>query len=206
MCSRFTKDLLLFTMTAAVTVATALSPILSSAQSNYEIDPEHSFVTMKVNRFALVNVVGFFPEVAGSVTYDASEPLSTTSEVIIQTESLYMGISEDRDLAIKSPVFLDVENYPEITFKMTSVINDGFRNEAVGELTIHGKTNVIHMPFEVKGPEKDPTGLTTIAISGSLVIDRRDYGITFDRVLASGLPFIGFDVEIEISVLAVRSE
>ncbi len=202
MLSSISKPLSLFLLAVGILVG----PRLSNAQSTYEIDAEHSFVTFKVNRFGLVNVVGFFPDIAGHVVLDPSAPLTTTADITIQTSTVYMGKSANRDGAVKGPVFLDVANFPEMTFKMTGVENDGFKNEAVGQLTIHGTTNEIRLPYEIKGPAKDPTGLTTIAISGHVVIDRRDYGLGFNRTLGSGLPFIGNDVDIEINVLAVQSE
>jgi len=174
---------------------------------NYDIDPEHTFVTFKVNRFSMVNVVGFFPDASGHIALDLDDMTHTSAEIIIRTPSVFTGHSDGRDEAVKSAFFLDVENHPTITFKTSRVEVDGKQYTAVGDLTIKGITHEVHFPFAVKPPFKDPTGLTTIAISGKLTVDRLDYQIfQMDKKLANGEPFIGREVEIELNALAVKAE
>ena len=73
------------------------------------------------------------------------------------------------------------------------------------ELTIHGETNTVQFPIEIKGPFTDPTGATTIGITGDVTINRQDYGISFSRIMDNGELFIGNDVKIEIRALAIAN-
>lgn len=76
---------------------------------------------------------------------------------------------------------------------------------AEGGLTIRGVTNKVLFPVEISGPQKDPTGLTAVAVKGELTINRIEYGVPFDRKLPNGADFIGKEVKIEINALAVRN-
>jgi len=174
---------------------------------HYEIDAEHTFITFKVNRFSMVDVVGVFPDASGHITLDLVDMTHTSADITIQTPSVFTGHSDGRDEAVKSAFFLDVENHPTITFKTKRVEVDGKQYTAVGDLTIRGITHEVRFPFTVKPPFKDPTGLTTIAVTGKLTVDRLDYKIfPVNKTLANGAPFIGREVEIEINALAVRTE
>ncbi len=175
--------------------------------ARYEVDPEHTFLTFKVNRFAMVDVVGFFPEVSGTILFDEADMSRTRADITVHTASVYSGKSDGRDEAVKSAFFLDVANHPTITFKTTGVEVEGATYTAVGDLTIKGITREVRFPFTLKPPARDPTGLTTLAVSGRLTIDRLDFDIfRMDKKLANGEPFIGREVEIALNVLAVRAE
>jgi len=169
----------------------------------YEIDPGHTFVHFTVNRFDMVDVVSRFTDVSGRIEFDPDQPQHTTAEILVRTNSLESGFDK-RDNAVKGPAFLDVKNYPEIQYVNKKLQQKGDQFVAHGELTIHGTTRSVEFPVTLKGPQKDPTGLTTIAIKGILEINRQDFGLKFDKKLPNGKPFIGNRVKIEINVLAVK--
>lgn len=172
----------------------------------YSIDPEHTFVTFRVERFTMVKVVGFFPHVEGLVRFDPDDPQSMHAAITIPTDQVYLGNSEGRDDAVRGPAFLNVDEYPSIQFETVRVRREGDEFVAEASLTIHGTTKRVEFPFTTKGPFTDPTGLETLAVEGSLTIDRRDFGISFDRRLPNGEPFIGNEVEIDVDALAVAIE
>jgi len=172
----------------------------------YEIDAEHTFVTFKVQRFTMVKVVGFFPHVDGTIRFDADEPESVHADITIPTDQVYLGNSTGRDGAVKGPAFLHVEKYPVIRFVTVDVSENDHDFVAEADLTIHGVTRRVAFPFQIKGPFKDPTGLQTVAIEGSMSINRQEFGIAFDKKLPGGEPFIGNVVEIDINALAVASD
>ena len=169
----------------------------------YKIDPNHTSITTKVNRFTMVNVVGRFIEVSGSITFDSSNPEKSSAIITINTAS-YTANNNDGENAVKSPAFLDVTSYPEITFESKSLTKSDNGFIAKGDLTIHGTTNEVEFPLEITGPFKDPTGLNTIGIRATLNINRQDYGIKFDRKLSNGKDLIGNEVQIEINLLAAE--
>ncbi len=108
------------------------------------------------------------------------------------------------EAAVKSEAFLNAAEYPEITFNGTSILVREDQNFLVGDLTIHGTTQQIALPFSIKGPLLDlPTKKQSIAFNGSITINRQDYGISFDRKLPDGTLLVGNDVEITLTVLAL---
>lgn len=176
------------------------------ATETYEVDAEHTFLSFKVERFGMVDVVGMFPEVTGVVTYNADDPSQISAEVTVQTGSVYSGHSEGRLEAIKGQFFLDTETYPTMTFATKRVFQEGNQLMAVGDLTIKDTTKEVTFPFTVKPPFTDPTGVNTIAIAGKLTINRSDFNVFMDRKLPNGAFMIGQDVAIELNVLAIQSE
>ncbi|MEP1096412.1 MAG: YceI family protein [Cyclobacteriaceae bacterium] len=170
----------------------------SNAQK-YVIDPGHSSVQIQVERFGVVDVVGRFKDVSGNITYDESNASKTTADALIKVESYDANNAGGED-AVKSKAFLDAGTYAEISFKSKSVSN----NVLTGDLTIHGVTNEVQLPFTIKGPLLDlPTRKQSIAATASVTINRQDYGISFDRKLPSGASIVGNDVKITLIVLAL---
>ncbi|MCE7996318.1 MAG: YceI family protein [Roseivirga sp.] len=167
------------------------------------IDPGHTAVTSKVQRFSMVDVLGRFNEVEGSITYDSNDLSKLSAEVTIKTAS-YTSNNLGGEDAVKSVAFLDVANFPEMTFKSTKVVVSGEEFNMTGNLTIHGVTKEVTFPFTLLKPFKDPTRANTIATSASLTINRQDFGIKFSRKLPNGKEFIGNEVHIELNVLAVE--
>lgn len=187
-------------------VALTAAGNLAAQGERYDIDPEHTFVTFEVNRFSMVDVVGFFPEASGTIMFDPSDAAKSSAAVTIETASVYLGNSEGRTDAVRGRIFLDVAEYPEMTFVTTRMEQRPSGLVAIGDLTLHGVTHEVAVPFEWKGPFRDPTGLTTITMKGHVTIDRQDFGISFDRRLPTGEPFVGNEVAIELNVLAVKAE
>lgn len=172
----------------------------------YTIDPEHTFITFRVERFTMVKVVGFFPHVEGRVRFAPDDPQSIHAAITIPTDQVYLGNSEGRDGAVRGPAFLNVNEYPSIQFETMRVRPEGAGFVAEASLTIHGTTRRVEFPFRMKGPFTDPTGLETLAVDGSLTIDRQEFGLSFDRKLPNGEPFIGNEVQIKVDALAVATE
>jgi len=178
----------------------------SVATQTYEVDTEHTFLSFKVERFGMVDVVGMFPEVTGAVTYNADDPTQISANITVQTGSVYSGESEGRLEAIRGRMFLDTETHPTMTFTTKRVSQEGDQLMAVGDLTIKGVTKEVSFPFVVKPPFIDPTGASTIAIAGKLTINRSDFNVFMDRKLNNGAFMIGQDVAIELNVLAIQAE
>jgi polyisoprenoid-binding protein YceI len=174
---------------------------LQSLSQEFHIDAGHTAITSKVKRFGMVSVLGRFTEVEGTIGISANDPTSISVEVIIKTAS-YTSNNLAGEEAVKSQVFLDTNQFPEIRFKSKEVKASAGQLQITGDLTIHGITREVTFPFSFKQPFKDPTGLTTIAVSAILTINRQDFGITFSRKLPNGNDFIGNEVEIELNVLA----
>ena len=175
---------------------------LLSAQQ-FMIDPGHTAVVSKVMRFEVVKVIGRFTDVKGTINYNSSDNSKITAEILIKSGS-YSANNSDGEKAIKSAMFLDVENFPEIKFVTKSMAKSGNGFKVVADLTLHGVTKEISFMATLGGPALDlPTGKQSIGISGTFTINRQDFGIRMAGKLPNGGMVVGNDVEIEINALAI---
>jgi len=180
--------------------------LFTSAQlmaQNYKIDAGHSSVQIEVERFGVVDVVGRFKDVQGTIAYSADDPSKTSANSIINVDS-YDANNKGGEDAVKSVAFLDAATYPEISFKSKSTMEKDGKNYLVGDLTIHGETNEIELPYTIKGPLMDlATQKQSIAFVASVTINRQDYGVKFNRQLPNGIKLVADEVEITLSILAI---
>ncbi|MGB5818658.1 MAG: YceI family protein [Saonia sp.] len=169
----------------------------------YTIDPSHSTVQIQVERFGVVAVSGRFKDVAGTITYNTEDISRTNAAAIIKVAS-YDANNAGGEEAVKSKAFLNQGDYPEITFKSIRTVSKAGNNYLIGNLTIKDVTQEIELPFTIKGPLLDlPTQKQSIALDASIVINRQDYGINFDRMLPNGIPLVGNEVKITLLILAI---
>ena len=169
----------------------------------YEIDRGHSRVGFAVRHFTVSKVRGKFNDFGGMIRFDPDDLASSGVEVTIDAASIDTE-HEQRDGHLRSPDFFDVENNPTINFKSTSVekTDDGF--EVVGDLTMRGVTRAVNIPFTMVGPIQDPLGMMRLGIEGGLKIDRREFGLEWNRAMETGGLFVGHEVEIELSAEAAQ--
>jgi len=189
---------ILFTCLAVLFLSTA-----EINAQNYIIDAGHSNIQISVERFGVVNVNGRFKAVEGTIYFDKADASKTTANAVIKVDS-YDANNAGGEGAVKSKAFLDATTYPEISFKGTKTnVKDG-KMYLVGDLTIHGVTKTIELPYTIKGPLMDlPTQKQSIAFNASITINRQDYGISFDRKLPNGTSIVGNDIKITLSILAI---
>jgi polyisoprenoid-binding protein YceI len=167
----------------------------------YAIDTSHTHAGFAVKHFGLSKVKGEFTELEGSIVVDG-EPTSSTVSVTIQTAS-FNSRDEGRDGHVRSADFLDVENFPTITFVSTSVQGDGADWIVNGDLTIKGVTRSVQLETEFEGAITDPYGFERVAFSATTEIDRTDFGLDFNAALETGGLIVGKNVKITIEVEAV---
>lgn len=184
-------------------VLVIVSGLTAVNAQTYVIDPGHSSVQIQVQRFGVVDVVGRFKDVSGSIDFKDKSPESTTANAIIKVDS-YDANNIGGEQAVKSPAFLDAANYPEITFKSSGVQMKDDKMYLLGDLTIHGQTNPVELPCMIIGPLMDlPTQKQSIAFVASTTVNRQDYGVSFDRTLPNGTPVVGNEIKISLNVLAI---
>ena len=177
--------------------------LLQIDAQTYIIDSGHSSVQIQVERFGVVDVVGRFKDVSGSISYNKDDMSKTSANATIKVES-YDANNLGGENAVKSEVFLDVKSYPEISFTGNKIVSNGNNNLLIGELTIHGVTKTIELPFTIKGPAMDlATQKQSIAFNASITINRQDYDISFNRQLPNGTKLVGDDVKITLLILGV---
>ncbi|MFQ5349743.1 MAG: YceI family protein [Thermoanaerobaculia bacterium] len=189
--------LLFLPLAAAAEEGAAPDPYL------YTIDAGHSTIGFAVRHFTVSNVRGKFGSLEGAIRYNPDDPSDSGVEVEIDAASIDTD-HEQRDGHLKSADFLDVENHPTIVFTSVNVEPGGDGWIMTGDLTMRGVTKQVIFPFTLVGPIKDPLGLMRMGIEGSLTIDRRDWGLEWNRTMETGGLFVGHDVKIELTAEATR--
>ena len=170
------------------------------AADEFKIDPVHSTVAFSVKHMVVNTVHGRFNDYDGQILYDDKDASRSSVNVTIKAASINTDNTQ-RDGHLKSPDFLDVQKFPEITFQSKSVEKkaDGFI--AHGVLTIRGVSKNVDLPFKVNGPITVGNG-SLLGAEASLTINRQDYGVAWSKTLAAGEMVVANDVKIDINVEA----
>jgi polyisoprenoid-binding protein YceI len=171
----------------------------------YQLDPQHTGAHFKVRHLMISNVKGEFTRVKGSAAFDPSNPGASHVEVTIDATSINTR-DPQRDTHLKSADFLEVDKYPEITFRSTGVVAAGDDSyEVVGDLTIRGVTQPVDLHVDSLTPEvKDPWGFLRRGVSAHTKIERKDFGLAWNAALETGGFVVGDEVEITIDAELTR--
>lgn len=187
----------------AVMAIAALILALPSAvpAGTWKFDPAHTGVQFKVRHLMVSHVRGDFEKVSGKIVYDEQDVSKSSADITIDAASINTRV-EKRDKHLRSPDFLDVEKYPSITFKSNKVEKGGDgKLKMTGDLTIRGVTREVVL--EIEGPTsviKDPWGNTRVGGVASTRINRKDFGLTWNKTLETGGVVVGDEVEITIDI------
>jgi polyisoprenoid-binding protein YceI len=170
----------------------------------FALDPDHTTVWFVARHLVVSKVRGSFSDVSGSITI-APEPLASAVEVTIGVASISTG-QPDRDNHLRSADFLELDKYPNMTYRSTGV-KSWSGNEFVldGELTIRGVSRPVELNVEYDGAAISPYGKEVIAFTASTEIDREDWGINWNQALETGGVLVGKKIKVEITSEAIRS-
>jgi polyisoprenoid-binding protein YceI len=150
---------------------------------DWQLDPYHTQVEFSAKHLGMMTVRGHFADVSATGDIDPDHPESSSVEVVIRTDSIRTN-HEGRDNDLRSSNFLEVEQFPIITFKSTSVAPAGQDAYSVtGDLTIKGNTRPVVLQLRKYGEFNDPMMGHRIAYGASTQINRKDFGLSFNMVL-----------------------
>ena len=189
------------------TLAVAALLITSSAFADtFVVDKAHSEATFQV-RHMMSKVSGKFDDFRGKINIDRAKPSASSVEFNIKTASINTG-NAGRDKDLRSPNFFDAEKNPEITFKSERITPTKEKNvyDVTGNLTMHGVTKKVTLPVEFLGFMKDPWGNERGGFAVSTKLDRKEYGINWNKALDNGGVLLGDDVEVTINLETVKSK
>jgi polyisoprenoid-binding protein YceI len=183
---------------AAVLASLAALPVSAEV---YSIDPGHSEVSFTV-RHMVTKVRGRFNDFAGKINMDPKNLAASSVDFHVKTTSIDTAVA-DRDKHLRTADFFDVEKYPEISFKSDSIKATGKDKYAVtGTLTLHGVSKKVTLPVSFLGQAKDPWGSTRAGFETSTTINRKDYGIVWNKAVDNGGVLLGDDVMVDINIEA----
>ena len=187
----------------ALSALLPLALALPAAADTWNVDKAHSVVGFEI-RHLVGKVQGRFGEFSGTVTGDPAKPESSTVAFTIKTASISTN-EEKRDAHLKSPDFFDAEKNPEIAFRSTSIKPGAAGHYLVtGPLTMHGVTKDVTLDVTLAGPMKDPWGNQRAGLEATTTINRKDWGIVWNKVLDAGSAMLGDDVKIAIELEVTR--
>lgn len=142
----------LITLLAVFTLAAAFT----SLNGTWKNDPPHSQLTFTVTHLGIAEVSGYFTDFEATITSSAPDFSDAVVELNAKTGSINTRV-EARDKHLKSPDFFDVEKFPAMTFKSTSLEKAGDNKFTLtGDLTLHGVTKKVTVDLLYKGTTENP--------------------------------------------------
>lgn len=186
------------------TAAFFLFPTLALA-STWQLDPVHTNIQFSVRHLMISNVKGVFHKFNGTFDIDDKDITKTKASAVIDTASIDTGI-EKRDEDLRSANFFEVAKYPTMTFVSKKFMRVGANKfKMTGDLTIHGVTREVVLDMEgLETVVKDPWGGMRRGVTLVTRINRKDFGLTYNKVLETGGVMVGDEVAINIEVEMVR--
>jgi polyisoprenoid-binding protein YceI len=190
----------------SVIVASILVILPSLAiASMWQIDPDHSSIQFKVRHMMISNVKGVFHNFKGTVAIDDQDITRSKVSASIDAASVDTGVAK-RDEDLRSANFFDVARYPTISFTAKKIVAIGMGNyRLTGDLTIHGVTREVTLDME--GPSPAVTDFyknTRRGATASGKINRKDFGMTYSKLLETGGVVVGDEVAISIEVEMIK--
>jgi len=176
--------------------------VVTDITGDYALDPTHSRLGFSTRHAMVTTVRGQFKDFAGEAVVDTANPADSKVNVTIQAASIDTGVA-DRDGHLHSGDFFDVATYPEITFVSTDVTRDGSDWTITGDLTIKDVTKPISIEFEENGSARDPFGNLRIGFEGKAVLNRKDWGLTWNAALETGGFLVSDKIKLEFDISAI---
>lgn len=182
---------------ALITVVSlgAIAQSLSAAE--YNVDPAHSFVQFKIKHLGYSTLIGRFNDVSGEFTHDPADPEASKIAVEIDAGSVDTNHAE-RDKHLRSEDFLNVQEFPKVSFVSTKYTGDDQSGTLEGILTLHGVTKPVSLEVKKIGEGDDPWGGYRAGFEGTTSIARKDFDMGYDLGPASE------SMELELFIEGIR--
>lgn len=175
------------------------------AADTWSIDKGHSEVSFQIRHF-VTNMRGRFTDFGGTIVTDSAAPEKSTVEFKIVAASIDTA-SADRDKHLRSADFFDVEKFPEITFVGKSIKVTGKDAFAVtGTLTMRGVAKEVTLPVTFSGTAKDPWGNQRAGFETAITINRKDFGINWNKALDQGGFVLSEEVKVAINLEVLQKK
>ena len=189
----------------AVAFALRLATAPAFAGDFYFVDRAHSEAKFAI-RYLLSTATGRLRDVSGTLDLDAANPTASSVKFSIKTGSVDTG-SAELDQLLVSAAFLDATRYPEITFQSRIIKSTTKANvyQVTGDLTLHGVTKLVTLLVEFGGATRARDGPARVAFMVRTTLNRKDFGINWNKLLDQGSVLVGEEIEITVNLEAARS-
>ncbi len=171
---------------------------VSASAAPYSIDPSHTDLSFSVKHLMISNVKGHFKKFTG--TFDFDPVKNKLSNINVEADTVSIDTNEaDRDKHLRSNDFFSVDKFPKMTFKSEKVEYTGEKPvKIIGTLKIRDKSKKVTFDLDYRGTVVDPWGNNKIAFAATTKIDRKDFGITWNKALDKGGVTVGDEVILSI--------
>ncbi len=188
-------------LTAALTLSSF------AIASTWEADTAHSSANFSVKHLGISNVSGTLGDVTGKVEVDDKDITKSKIEATVDLKGINTKMGK-RDDHLRSPDFFDVEKFPSLSFKSTKVEKgEGNKLKVTGDLTIHGVTKPVTLDGELTAEVANPfSGAKTRGFSGTTTLNRKDFGLTWNKTLEAGGLLVGEDVKVFVETELVKKD
>ncbi|MGW6887035.1 YceI family protein [Streptomyces chartreusis] len=173
----------------------------------WTVDPAHSSVAAVAQHLGISSVHGRFTRFSCAIEIAPDDIAKSRVEAVIRADSIDTG-NGMRDGHLKSPDFLDVEKYPEITYRSTGLTAaaGSDRWTVHGELAMHGVVRPVDLDLAYLGTGADPWGGTRAAFRATAELHRDDFAMNYNQVVQAGIAAIGTTLKVELDIQAVQGE
>jgi len=180
---------------------------LAALAAVWNIDPDHSTIGFKVKHLMVSNVHGSFGKHTGMVDINDKDITKSKVEISIDTSSINTNVQK-RDEHLRSADFFDVAKYPTMTFVSKKVAKDGKdKLKVTGDLTLHGVTKEVVLAVEGPSQEsKDPWGNIRKGAAATAKINRKDFGLTWNKALETGGVVVGDEISIILEIEMIKAK
>ena len=191
--------------TAATAFLSLLAPQAAQA-SGWEIDASHSVAAFSVRHLMITNVRGELGKVAGTINLDDKDITKSTVEATIEVAAINTRDAK-RDEHLRSPDFFDVAKFPTMTFKSTKVEKAGAGLKVTGTLTMRGVSKEVVLSVEGPAPAvKAPWGNTKSGFTATTKLNRKDFGVQWNKSIDGGGVVVGDEVSVTIELEVVKKK
>lgn len=189
---------------AAAAVASSATSV-GAQPASWTIDSAHTTAEFSVRHMMVSNVKGAFGSISGTANWDGKNLSTASVEAVIDVASITTR-EPKRDAHLKSADFFDVEKFPTLTFKSTKIEAAGAgQAKMTGDLTIRGVTKSVVLDVTGPTPEvKDLSGGVRLGASATTTINRKDFGLLWNRALEAGGVLVGDEVKVTIDVELIK--
>jgi polyisoprenoid-binding protein YceI len=188
-----------------MTTTSSAPTTLAELAGTWTIDASHSRIGFVARHAMVTKVRGSFNEFEGTAVVDAEDIAKSSATVTIKAASIDTRNAQ-RDAHLRSNDFLSMDEFPEVVFVSTGVTPTGPTSlDVTGDLTIKGVTRQVTVPFEFEGAAVDPFGNLRAGFEGSVVVNRKDWGITWNAPLEAGGVLVSDKVTLEFEISAIKS-
>ena len=183
----------------ALAVVLMLGGARPASATTYTIDQDHSAVSFKI-RHLFSKVDGMFNQFEGTFEYVLGHPEQWRAEATIQAASIDTRVDK-RDNHLRSADFFEVDTYPTITFKSTSITDVTDKTAKLhGLLVLHGTEKPVELDLTILGEGKDPWGNMRSGFTATTRVNRKDFSIIWNKTLETGDLLLGDDVDITLEI------